>query len=177
MEQMDHPRRSQKCKPSRAFGAGRLRCLRVVLANHAGSAGRQAKAAFAWHDRLGKIRCGVGDVMIEPQCAVRMIGEIRDNVAATDFYHAVLHELGLDKEIGINRLELGDERAAHEPVKVRAGHQPHARMTSSTGVKGRLNAVATPGWVTWPSKVFSPLASAVLRASARGKLRSAISKP
>ena len=77
-----------------------------------------------------------------------MIREVGDDVAIANFYQAVLHKFGLDEKIGIDALELRDQRAAHQPVEIRAGDQSHGRITSSTGVNGRLNAPARPVGVT-----------------------------
>src|SRR5205823_6931705 len=95
--------------------------------------------------------------------AIGMIGQVGDDVASSDLHQPILHELGLDEEIRIDRLELGDERAANEPVEICAGNQSHERITSLKGVKDRLKAVATPGWVTLPSKVLSQIGRASCR--------------
>jgi len=45
-----------------------------------------------------------------------MVRQVGDDVASSDLHASILHELGLDEEIRIDRFELGDERAANEPV-------------------------------------------------------------
>ncbi len=72
-----------------------------------------------------------------------MIGQVGDDVAAANFDQAVLHELRLDEEIIVDLFELGDQSAADQAVEVGAGDESH-RITSSTGVQGRLKALATP---------------------------------
>src|SRR6266545_4765326 len=149
----------------------------IVFVHHTRGAGREAEAAFADHDRLGEIRRRVGDVVVEPERAVRVVGEIGDNVAAANLDQAILHELGFDEKIIVNVLEFRHQRAADEPVKICPGYQSHDRITSSTGVQGRLKAFATPSYVILPPYVLSPFASALFRMSACGKPRLASSSP
>jgi hypothetical protein len=97
---------------SRIFGVAaqkRPHRLGVVLIDDARRARRDAKTALAGNERhllgfAGVVapRERVGDVMIEPQRRVRMVGEIGDHIAAADLDLAVLHEFGLDEEVGID---------------------------------------------------------------------------
>src|SRR6185295_16256144 len=99
--------------------------------------------AAAEDDRRFEIGCGVSDVVVEPKRAVRMVRQVRNDVAAANIDQAILHELGLDVEVVVDVFELGDQSTADQTVEVGAGDESH-RITSSTGVKGRLKAPATP---------------------------------
>jgi hypothetical protein len=63
--------------------------------------------------------------MIEPERAVRMIREIGNDIALADFYQTVLHEFGLDKQVLVDILELGDQGATNQSVKICASDEPH----------------------------------------------------
>ena len=80
-----------------------------------------------------------------------MVGQVGDDIAVAHFHQSVLHEFGLDEKVRVDILELRDKRAADEPVEIGARDQSHWRITSSTGVSGKLKAVATPSWVIFPS--------------------------
>ena len=54
-----------------------------------------------------------------------MVREIRDDVSPPDLHQPVLHELGLDIEVIVDRLEFRHKSAADEAVKIRARDKSH----------------------------------------------------
>ena len=91
------------------------RCCKfeIIFVDDARGAGSEAKAAAAENDRRRKIGRGVGDVMVEPEGAVGVVGEIGNDVAAANLDQTILHELGLDVEIVVDFFKFRDECAAH----------------------------------------------------------------
>ena len=100
--------------------------LRIVFINHPRRARCQTKTAFTEHNGLGKIRRGVGDVMVKPERAIRVIGQVGDDIAIADIYQTVLHELGLDEQIAVDGFEFRYEPPQTSPSK-------SARVTSLMG--------------------------------------------
>src|SRR5262245_58503339 len=115
--------------------------------------------------------------MIEPKSAVGMKGQVGDDIATAYFHQSILHKFGLDEKVRVDVLEFGDQRATGKSVEISPSNQSHLRITSSTGINGRLKAVATPSWVIFPSEVLSPFASALFLTNAWGKPRLASSRP
>src|SRR5262249_10723318 len=138
----------QSCHSVRLVGLGYF-C--VILVDDTSGAGRETKAALTGHDWPAELRRCVGDVMIEPKSAVGMKGQVGDDIATAYFHQSVLHKFGLDEKVRVDVLKSCNERAADEPVEISSSNQSHVRITSSTGINGRLKAVATPSWVIFPS--------------------------
>ena len=132
--------------------------LRIVFVHHPGGARRHAEGAAPGDHGAIEARVAVGEVMVEPEAAGRVVGEVGDDVPVAYVDDAVLHELGLHEQVGADVLEGGDESAADDAVEVRSGYQPHAQRTSSTEARGSFRALATPAWVTLPACTLSPRA-------------------
>src|SRR5262245_36553316 len=73
--------------------------LHVVFIDDASGAGRETEAAAAQYNRRLELGRSIGDVVIEPESAIWMIGQVGDDIASADIDQTVLHELRLDKKI------------------------------------------------------------------------------
>src|SRR5262249_17363937 len=105
----------QSCRSVRLVGFG---CFRVVLVDDTSGARRETKAALTWHDGLLELRRCIGDVMIEPESAVGMKGQVGDDIARAHFDQSILHEFGLDEKVRVDGLEFCDQRAAGKSVEI-----------------------------------------------------------